>query len=150
MSQDQIDYKAVRRRVEEAVKQQKKVTRWIFFIVNLFMVTLFTIAGFGIANSQRILSNEDVVGALVMLATGSFMGVLFQFISLMLDTKAGEASIREKVVARELGQAMLNLGVDEDIETKRKRVMRLAEDGELEEIVEEPPSEAQNRRHSER
>ncbi|MFN8374849.1 MAG: hypothetical protein U0694_18460 [Anaerolineae bacterium] len=141
MAQDQIDYKAVRRRVEEGLKRRKTAARWVFFIVSLFMVILFSIIGFGIAASQGALNNEDVAGAMVMLAMGGFMSVMFQFISLILETKAGEANMRERLIARELGEEMLRMGTDEDVREKRKRVMRIASDGELEEIVDESPSD---------
>jgi len=141
MAQNQIDYKAVNRRVEEGLKRRKTGARWVFFIVSLFMVILFSVIGFGIAASQGVLSNEDVTGAMVMLTMGGFMSVMFQFISLMLETKAGEANMRERLIARELGEEMLRMGLEEDVEQKRKRRMRLASDGELEEIVDDSASD---------
>jgi hypothetical protein len=137
MSQDQIDYKAVRRRVEEGVKKRKMTTRIVFFVVSLCMLILFGFIGWGMANDAGILTNDDAVGAMVMFMMGGAMSVLFQFIGLSLETKAGEASIRERVMTRELGEEMLRLGMEDDGQQKRKRAMRLAEDGELEEIVEE-------------
>jgi hypothetical protein len=139
MSQEQIDYRAVRKRVEEGVKRQKQLTKIIFFVVSLCMLILFGFIGWGIAASEGILNNDDAAGALVMLTMGGAMSVLFQFIALTLDSKMGEASIRERLTARELGEEMLRLGMEEDFQQKRKRAMRLAEDGELEEIVEEEP-----------
>ncbi len=141
MSQDQIDYRAVRRRVEEGVKRQKMGARIVFFVVSLFMLILFSLIGWGMASAQGVLNNEDVVGAMVMLNMAGFMSVLFQFISLTMDSKFGEASIRERLTARELGEEMLRMGMEDDVQQKQKRAMRLAEDGELEEIVDESASD---------
>ena len=80
-----------------------------------------------------------LVGAMVMLSTAGGMGVLFQFISLALDSKQSEERIRERLVAREINREMMQMGLDEVEEhEKRKGMMRLTDDGELEELVEEP------------
>lgn len=137
MSQDQIDYKAVRRRVEEGVNRRKMTARVVFFVVSLFMLILFSIIGWSIAGASGVLNNEDAIGAMIMLNMAGAMSVMFQGISLTLETKAGVANIRERVMARELSEEMMRLGMEEDVEQKRKRSMRLAADGELEEIVDE-------------
>jgi len=63
------------------------------------------------------------------------MGLIFQGVSLALDTKSGEERIRERLVAREINREMLKMGLD-DVEEheKRKGMMRLTLDGELEAV----------------
>jgi hypothetical protein len=135
MSQDQIDYKAVRRRVEEGVQKQKRTTRAVFFAISTIFLFVFGVIAFGILSDAGLAGNEEVVGAMVMMGMAGFMGALFQLISLFLDTKSGEASMRDKLIARELGEEMLRMGLEDDMQQKQKRAMRLASDGELEEIV---------------
>ncbi|NWF71232.1 MAG: hypothetical protein HXY40_19295 [Chloroflexi bacterium] len=137
MAQDQIDYRAVLRRVEEGIKKQKTTTRAFFLASSFTLYTIFMLIGWGIAREAGVLVNEDAVSAMVMLSVAGFMSLLFQFISVMLETKAGEASIRERLIARELGEEMLRLGMEDEAQDKRKRVMRLSSDGELAEIVDE-------------
>jgi hypothetical protein len=71
-----------------------------------------------------------------MLTVAGGMGVLFQFIALMVETKSGEASMRQRIVGRVMGEELLRLGMEEEDapEEKEKRMMRLSDDGELEEV----------------
>ncbi len=46
--------------------------------------------------------------------------------------------IRDKVIGHELGRELLRLGVgDEEPLEKRKRMLRMADDGEVEEVLDE-------------
>jgi len=64
---------------------------------------------------------------------------LFQFIALTLDSKRSEERFRERLVAQEINREMMRMGLDEMEEhEKRKGMMRLTDDGELEEVVEDP------------
>jgi hypothetical protein len=141
MSQDQIDYKAVRRRVEEGVEKQKRNTRATFLALSVFFMLMFSLIAFGILSEGNLTGNEDAIAAVVVTSIAGFMGSLFQFVSLFLDTKSGEASMREKLIARELGEEMLKMGSEDDVQQKEKRAMRLAADGELEEIVDNSASD---------
>ncbi len=143
-----LDYRAIRKRVEAGVSQQKFRTRRGFFFGTLFTYAVFLIIGWAIflssggAEASALLasgrSSSPLVGAMIMLSMSGLMGLIFQGVSLALDTKRGEDSIRERLVAREINQEMLKMGLD-DVEEhqKRKGMMRLTDDGELEEVVEE-------------
>jgi cytochrome c biogenesis protein CcdA len=137
MPQDQIDYKAVCRRVEEGVKKEKNTARWVLFAVSLSMMIIFTLLGWSIAGEAGILRQGEGIAAMFLITLAAFFGVLFHMIALSIDSKSGESSIRQRLIARELGEAMLNLYAEEEAETKRKRTMRLSADGELEEIADE-------------
>ena len=82
---------------------------------------------------------QVLVGAMIMLSLVGFMGLVFQLAGLSLETRRGEERIRERLVAQEINREMLNMGLDEVEEhEKRKGMMRLTDDGELEELVQEP------------
>ena len=67
-----------------------------------------------------------------------FFGVLGQYVALEIDSKQGEDQIRERLAAREINREMLRLGLDElEEHEKRKGMMRLTDDGELEEVVDD-------------
>lgn len=139
----ELDYRAIRKRVEAGVQRQKRITRTTLFVVSLCLYILFMIIGWAIflsfggaeasaaAASGR--SDSPLIGAMIMLSVSGFLGVMFQAISLSLDTRLSEESIREKLVAREINREMLSMGMDEtEVSDKRKGMMRLTDDGELE------------------
>lgn len=138
-----LDYRAIRKRVEAGVQRQKQIMRTTLFVVNLCMYIVLMLVGWGIflgfggAEASAALasgrSDSPLVGAMIVLSVAGFMGVLFQFITLMVETRRGEENMREKLLAREINRELLNLGLDESEETeKRKGMMRLTDDGELE------------------
>ena len=149
----ELDYRAIRTRVNEGLKKQKFRTRFIFFIVSLLIFALFMIFGWGLflsnGGADVVATDGDtpLVGAMIMASMTGFLGLLFQGIGLALDTKAGEDSMRERLVAREISKEMMLMGADETDE-KRKHMMRLSDDGELQEVVEDeavPESKRQQR-----
>jgi hypothetical protein len=148
MSSD-LDYRAIRKRVEAGVSRQKFRVRMGFFFGTLFSYIVFLIIAWAIfltsggAEASASLasgkSDSPLVGAMIMLSMSGLMGLIFQAVSLSLDSKQGENRIRERLVAREINSEMLKMGLDEVEEhQKRKGMMRLTDDGELEEVVEEP------------
>lgn len=130
----EMDYRAVRQRVEEGIKKQKKIARWVLFAVSIFMFILFLAIAWGNGGVQR--NTDPTTGAMIMLSIGWWTAILFQFISLMLDTQLGERSIRERVIRHELFREMLESANAIGFHEKRKRVMQLTDDGELEAIAE--------------
>ncbi|MFN8374848.1 MAG: hypothetical protein U0694_18455 [Anaerolineae bacterium] len=141
MSQNQIDYKALRRRVEEGVKKEKNAARGVLFAISASILVMLIALGWGIAGDAGILRDDAGLAVVAILTIATFVSVLFHGITLSMDTRSGDASIRERLMKRELSEEMLRMGLDEDVEEKRKRTMRLSEDGELEEIVDESPSD---------
>lgn len=144
-----LDYRAIRKRVEAGIIVQKKRTRAVMFAVSTFIYVLFMIIGWGMflsTGAQDLMSvgfvdkqgDSILVGAMIMLSMAGAMGLLFQFIALAIDSKRSEDRMRERLVAREINNEMLRMGVDEVEEhEKRKGMMRLTDDGELEEVVDE-------------
>lgn len=128
---NELDYKAINERVKIAVVRQRFMTRLGFFIGSLLCYAGFLLVGF----SQF---SRDSVSAMFMLAIGGFIGVMFQGISMTLDTKRWEEITRERLLAKEIPREMIRMGLDAAEEHEKvKGVMRLTDDGELEEVVDE-------------
>lgn len=146
----ELDYRAIRARVNEGLKKQKFRTRLALFIASLVIFIILMLIGWGIfisnGGAEVVAADGDtpLVGAMIVTSMTGFMGVLFQGIGLALDTKAGEDSLRERLVAREIGKAMMQMGADE-VEEKRKHMLRLSDDGELQEVVDEAAEPEINR-----
>ncbi|MBA3870899.1 MAG: hypothetical protein H0X30_17290 [Anaerolineae bacterium] len=143
-----LDYRAIRKQVEAGIVQEKFRRRMGLFVIQLFVFIVFMIIGWGIflssggATASAALasgsSDSPLMGAMVVLSMSGFMGLMFQAASLSMDTKRGEDRIRERLVAQEINREMLKMGMD-DVEEheKRKGMMRLTDDGELEEVIDD-------------
>lgn len=156
----QLDYRAIRKRAEEQIQRDKRTMRVAFFVVNFLLYILFMIIAWGmfLGNGGGRLnpSNGDdpITGAMIMLSVIGFLGVMFQFVSLMVETKAGERQMRERAMGRALSEEMLRLAEESgEPQEKAKHMMQLSDDGELEAIVDEgdaeiePPVKEQKRRN---
>lgn len=136
MQANHPDYRAIKREVESRLKQRKTVTRWVFFLITLLMFVVFV--GLTISLSQRAaVLDSDLIGGIFLLGAGWFTSVLFHMISATLDTKASEDLMRVRIMAQVMGESLLdpdNADGEAPAE-KAKRMMRLTDDGELEEIV---------------
>jgi hypothetical protein len=150
----ELDTRAIRQRIEVGVQKEKRKMRHVFFIISLVMFIAFSIVAWGMsglnpmdtANIPGISSNisDPLTSAMIMLNVGWFAALLFQFASIVVDTRVGEQQIRDRVTGREMSKALLDLGEDEaaPIREKAKHMMRLSDDGELEAIVEPEAEDA--------
>lgn len=134
MSQD-IDYRRVRKYVEENLSRRKSRTQIVFFIVSLFMFILFNVIAWLALNPARF--GDDAIGAMVLLTVGWAVSLLYHFINIMLNTKAGEQQMRESLTLRGIQLEMARKGMAEaadmgDFEKpKRHESVQLSDDGEL-------------------
>jgi hypothetical protein len=162
----QLDYRAIRQRVDEKVKKEMRLAKFALFAVNLGVFTLFSFIAW-----QTYLSNGGVpprwedflnipgvarpagdpaTSALVMLTMGWVVALIIQVVSLVFDTRLGERQTRERIMGREVNKEIARLGLDTDEQQeKAKHIVRLSDDGELEEVVEDDavlePEVKQNR-----
>lgn len=145
MSDQNLDYAAIRRNVEKRLRRQKWNYRIVFFVMHLlfFLVTMLVVWGVVAANSQladTLFNNESGAAVIVILPTIMWAAViLFHVASLYIETGAGEKNMREKLLMREAGEEILRMGlVDEGTSEKPKRrareleaePVRLSDDGE--------------------
>ena len=140
-----LDYRALRRRAQIDLQRQKMLTRWTLFIVNLMLYLLFVFIAWGIflstglakftPNIPGVSQQDPLTAAMILLTVVGGIGLLFQFISAFIDTRLGEAKMRDQIMGRLVAREMLRLGeeYDEPEHEKAKHAMRLTDDGELEE-----------------
>lgn len=140
MSEPQLDYRKIRRLADERLTSEKFRTRISFFAASLFAFILFEVISWALFLSRDGSSsgNGAVVGALVLLTISGMLGLLGQGMSIMLDTKAGERQLREKVYGSVMNEELMRLGEEDDsLSEKAKHMTRLTDDGELEEVAED-------------
>ena len=162
----EMDYRAINERVEVGVKKEKNFAKFILFAVNLglFVMFLFMAWNMYLSNGgvpprwEEFVNLPGVIksagnpatSALVMLTVGWAVALLFQVISLIMDTSLGERSIRDKVTGREMRKELARLQVENLEEPEKLKVMmRLTDDGELEavdDVAEIAVSNQQNRK----
>ncbi len=160
----EMDYKAINERVEKHVRKEKNLAKFILFATNLGLYVMFLFIAWQmyLSNGGTLPRPEDLVNipglarfggnpttsALVMLSIGWAVALLFQVIGMIIDTPIGERSIRDRATGREMRNEMARLKLDDvEEQEKRKGIMRLTDDGELEAVddVVEVPIE-QNRK----
>jgi hypothetical protein len=156
MSDQNLDYAAIRRNVEKRLQHQKWNYRIVFFAMHVlfFLVTMLVVWGIVAANSQladALFNNESGAAVIVILPTIMWAAViLFHVASLYIETGAGEKTMREQLLMREAGEEILRMGlVDEGTLEKPKRRAtqletehgRLSDDGEWIPADEDEPIE---------
>jgi hypothetical protein len=144
---DDIDYAALRRRVEEGVRRDKRRLRLVMLSVSAFLYVLFVAIALALA-STAFLSNA-ATGALTMLIVGWGVTLFLQGMTFAADTAAGERQMRQQAMAREIQRIFEQRAFEEAayLERKAKRGGRLevSDDGELIEIVDENQADAELR-----
>ena len=150
MSQE-MDYKGIRERVEASVRKEKNLIKFLLFTVNLALFVLFVFMSWQMYLNNggtrpnwedfinwpgvtRTLTNPNT-SALVMVSMGWGVALLLQFVNMLIDSRWGERSIRDRATGREMRKEMTRLGLDTlEVNQKRKGMMRLTDDGELEAV----------------
>lgn len=145
MSNQGRDYAALRRSVEQSVARQKRNYRIVFFVMHLifFLTAMFFVWGSLAANPQLqdLLTLSGSSTAIVLIPTILWACVvLFHVAFLYLESAAGEKTIRQQVLMRELGEEILRQGLAGEIMSEKPKhdsasletgYSRLSDDGEL-------------------
>jgi hypothetical protein len=137
VSENQLDYAQIRRTAEQEVKRQKRLSRLALFVTNLVISIIMALIICGLGTGFLSGTGPDATrGLLIVSLTGLFMSVLMHGLSLAIETRAGEQSMREHAVLQALQQQVLGTGADADDpgaseKPKRDQVMQLTDDGEL-------------------
>jgi hypothetical protein len=147
MSDQHLDYAAIRRKVEKGVQRQKWMNRIAFFIVHLlfFAVAMVIVWGNVTTDTQlraRLFDSESRWTAIVLVPTIMWAAVLlFHAAALYMESRRGEKDIRERLLMREIGEDILRQGLAdaESREKPKRHEARLSDDGELLAIDEDDP-----------
>jgi hypothetical protein len=146
MSNQNLDYAAIRSSVEKRVTRQKWIYRILFFVMHLlfFVGTMLVVWGTVAADAQlRAVLFAEGSGAPVLLLVPTIMWamvLLFHVASLYIESAAGEKAMRERLLMREVGEEILRKGLVEEgmLEKPKRRTaapnahyVLSADDGEL-------------------
>jgi uncharacterized protein YpuA (DUF1002 family) len=144
MSDQNLDYEAIRGDVEKRLSRQKWFYRIIFLAMHILMFALAMIAVWGTLSSNpqlraMLFDNESGASVIVILPTILWaMAILYHAASLYFESSRGENAIRKHLIMRRVGDDILQQSTEDILEKpKRRRAvtetehLRLSDDGEL-------------------
>jgi hypothetical protein len=136
MYDNQLDYRAIQRRADAAVRQQQFRTRLGLFLADLILFVAFILLGW--ANiGGRGLYPDQFFFTTSLLSIGWFIGLVLHGTLVWLSSERGTRRMRERAVAREIAQEMSRQGVDErdrlswDEKAKRRQQFTEIDDEEV-------------------
>lgn len=148
-----IDNEQLRERVDQTVKRQKKFMNVVLFTVNLCMFILFAILAIVMLNGADLPPelvqgrNAPVAGAFILLGMGWLTSLFFHGMSMVAELGWLDRSMRDKIVAQEVGRQLYEQAASSYEKPKRRLEEEspqyaISVDGELIEVDEEQPQKA--------
>ncbi|MBI5670999.1 MAG: 2TM domain-containing protein [Chloroflexi bacterium] len=144
MRDDNLDYTAIRRRVEVELQQQRRKGQIALFVVNCLIFFIFMLVTWVLVpdTSANFTLTDDMLAAMIMLSVGWATGLFLHGMAAFgIGSKSWTDQRRKQLLLREVEYARLGLDdamLDEPAEkTKRSGKLRLSDEGELLDIVEE-------------
>jgi hypothetical protein len=146
MSDQNLDFAAIRSKVEKGLTRQKWIYRITFFLVHLLFFVLAMVAVWGTVSTDSqlrdiLFNNESGAIVIVILPTILWTAVLlFHVASLFVESGVGQKAVRERLLMREVGEDILRkaLAAEELSEKPKRRAetpddrrVLLSDDGEL-------------------
>lgn len=141
---DDLDYAAIRRRVELELQQDRRRSQVSLFVVNCLLFVLFMVIAWGVF-PDPLRPSYDMEGVTMLLSLGWAIALLLNGIAVLsIGSKRWLDRHRQSLTAREIKYAKMG-GEDDLLETdyvKAKRTpdsrLRLADEDELIRVTEEP------------
>ena len=132
MHDNQLDYRAIQKRADAAIKRQQLRTRRGLFIVNFLLYIVFMAVTWGLLLTREYNYSGFTIAAMSVLSAGWTVGLFLHGASLWVNSERGSQRRRERAVAREIQAEMQRLHLDGDelvVEVqKAKRRERLVDD----------------------
>lgn len=147
-----LNYPELQERIQQELNREKQRMQLFLFLLSLGFYIVLMVVGWGLflnnggqppsANIPGMARDANPLGdAMMMVSIAGFVPLLIQLVNLIVTTRVGERQLRERITGRIMQAEMKKLYEAE--QNKPKNVMRLTDDGELEEIAtaeEEPLS----------
>jgi hypothetical protein len=147
---NQLDYDEIRVRVEQRLGGEKFKVRASMFATNLLLFVIFAITMVALYNTRvsEGVSMEGIADLAILPLVGWITALFMQGITLALDSRPAERSMRERLVAREITRQVMEEGVlSEKPKRAQHTVVGISDDGELMTLEdEEPPARRSARR----
>ena len=145
MSDQNLDYAAIRRKIERKLVRQKWNYRIGFFIAHLlfYIVSLLLVVRTVQSSAQLraipLSTGSDLSALVIVPAILWGMVLLFHVASLYFESSMGEKAMRKQLLMREVGDDILKMGNlgDATLEKPKRSAatnanhLRLSDDGEL-------------------
>jgi hypothetical protein len=135
MYDNQLDYHAIQKRADAAVKRQQARLRRGLFAVNLILYIVFLSVTWRLFLTRYDDFSRLLIATLTIMSAGWTVGVILHGASLWLSSERGTRRMRERAVAREIQQEMQRLNLDDDdifpVYEKAKRPSRLSDEAEV-------------------
>ena len=113
MYDNQLDYRAIQKRADAAIKRQQTRTRLGLFAVNALLYIMSMVFIWGIFITHDYFSSL-VFAALIVMSAEWTVGVILHGASLWLSSEKGTRRMRERFLTREIAREMARLGLDDD------------------------------------
>lgn len=145
MSNDDLDYAALRRRVEVELQQERRKRQLVLFLLSGFIFLLFLIVMLmALPDSTDFLNRDSVLSVVYFLSAGWIIALVFHALSTFLINSPGWArKMRRRLTAQVFEEMQFDqeAGLVETLTPKNKHQpasrLRLSDDGDLLEIVED-------------
>lgn len=151
MHNDDLDYAAIRRRVDAELQQERRRGQMVLFLVNgliffIFMVVTWVLVPY---TSTNFALTDDMLAAMMMLSVGWATGLLLHGLSAFIySSNRWSDRHRKQAMVREIEYARLGLDddlLDEPLEKAKHGQLRLSDEGELLDIVDDEHTRADQR-----
>jgi len=135
-----LDLHELRAKVQQEVEKRQTFARRVFFGGSVGFFAVFGVLGWGLVLNALNQMNmpesvsSGIIGGMVMLTAGWGISVMYQGISLYMESKAGERTIRDQVAAQVIAREQLSGlldGPESAEKPKRDEAYELTEDGEI-------------------
>lgn len=131
MFDNQLDYRAIQKRADAAIKRRQSRIRVGLFVVNAVFYMVLMAAIWGLFLTRDFDYSNFTVAAMSALSAGWTVGVLLHGASLWANSQRALQRRRERAVAREIQHEMRRMNLDGDDtsgwDEKAKRRQRLVE-----------------------
>ncbi|GIL14493.1 MAG: hypothetical protein BroJett038_32130 [Chloroflexota bacterium] len=156
MYNDQLDYAAIRRRVEAELQQKRRRGQIALFAVNCMIFFIFMLLTWVLipSTSSNFMLRDDMLAAIMMLSVGWATGLFLHGLSAFaIGSKSWNDQQRKTLMVREIEYARLGLDdmmPDEapPIEKAKRGRLHLSNEGELLDIVDDEWSDEAPRRQT--
>jgi hypothetical protein len=145
MRDNQLDYAAIRRRVEVELQQERRRGQIALFAVNCMIFFVFMMVTWVLvpSTSSNFMLTDDVLAAIIMLSVGWATGLFLHGLSAFaIGSKNWNDRRRKTLMVREIEYARLGLDdmmLDDaaPVEKAKRGRLHLSNEGELLDIVDD-------------
>ena len=126
-----VDMDALQEQIEAELAKQRGRSRVVMFAVNLLLLVTFAVISWLVLplSQPDFIYGDATLTTLILMSIGWTTGVILHGAQTLVDSRATDKALRERLMAEHLKNAALEQIRQQDGDrAKRKRVERLADD----------------------